>query len=132
MGLTLECAKCHDHKYDPVSQKEYWQMAALFDNIDENGVYSQFCPKATPSPSMLLPSPKQQTKLDDLKMQMAAKEQELNSIRATAQTEFKAWIAENGIPGAPASSMWNSVKSWFRAAPDLNPWDEHAKAHTEF
>jgi hypothetical protein len=38
MGVTIECAKCHDHKYDPFSQKEYYQMTAFFNNIKEVGL----------------------------------------------------------------------------------------------
>jgi hypothetical protein len=38
MGLQLECAKCHDHKFDPISQKNYYQMAAFFNNIKELGM----------------------------------------------------------------------------------------------
>ena len=37
MGLTMECAKCHDHKYDPVSQEEYFSLFAFFNNVDEPG-----------------------------------------------------------------------------------------------
>ena len=37
MGLTMECAKCHDHKYDPISQKEYFSLFAFFNNVDEPG-----------------------------------------------------------------------------------------------
>lgn len=38
LGITLECAQCHDHKYDPVSQKEYFQMYAFFNNVAEVGM----------------------------------------------------------------------------------------------
>ncbi|MEQ9289801.1 MAG: DUF1553 domain-containing protein [Cyclobacteriaceae bacterium] len=38
LGLTVECARCHDHKFDPISQKEYYQFSAFFNNIKELGM----------------------------------------------------------------------------------------------
>tara|TARA_B110000037_G_C17120080_1_gene505437 strand:+ start:493 stop:2835 length:2343 start_codon:yes stop_codon:yes gene_type:complete len=38
LGLTLECAKCHDHKYDPLSQKNYYEFYSFFNQVDEKGI----------------------------------------------------------------------------------------------
>ncbi|MES1220642.1 MAG: PSD1 and planctomycete cytochrome C domain-containing protein [Bacteroidota bacterium] len=40
LGVTIECAHCHDHKYDPFSQKEYYQLFAFFNNVKEVGIES--------------------------------------------------------------------------------------------
>ena len=40
MGLTMECSRCHDHKYDPISQRDYYSMAAMFGDQNENGLLS--------------------------------------------------------------------------------------------
>ena len=40
MGITMECAHCHDHKYDPFSQKEYYKLFAFFNNVKEVGMES--------------------------------------------------------------------------------------------
>lgn len=53
LGLTMECARCHDHKFDPIKQREYFSLLAFFNNIDESGLYSHFT-RATPSPALLL------------------------------------------------------------------------------
>ncbi|MFP6874058.1 MAG: PSD1 and planctomycete cytochrome C domain-containing protein [Verrucomicrobiales bacterium] len=49
LGLTLNCARCHDHKYDPISQKEFYQMFSLFNNLDEKGFIDNLRGSAAPS-----------------------------------------------------------------------------------
>ncbi|TWU35886.1 DUF1553 domain-containing protein [Novipirellula artificiosorum] len=62
MGLTMECCRCHNHKYDPLSQKEYFEFSAFFDNIDEAGLYSYFT-DSVPTPALPLPTEQQQQQL---------------------------------------------------------------------
>lgn len=65
LGLTFECCRCHSHKYDPITQTEYYQLAAYFSNIDEAGLYSYFTP-SIPTPTLALPTPQQSQQLSRL------------------------------------------------------------------
>lgn len=81
LGLTLECARCHDHKYDPISQKEYYQLFSFFNNIDESGLYSYFT-NSVPTPTLPLTS-------DDEKQKLAELQAEVNSVAGQApETSF--------------------------------------------
>lgn len=62
LGLTLECSRCHDHKYDPITQKEYYQFSSFFANIDEAGLYAYFN-NSVPTPTLLLPNEKQELEI---------------------------------------------------------------------
>lgn len=53
LGLTFNCAKCHDHKYDPITAKDYYSLSSFFANIDESGLISYFT-DAVPTPTMPL------------------------------------------------------------------------------
>ncbi len=53
LGLTFECSRCHDHKYDPITQKDYYSLSAYFNNIDEAGLYSWFT-NSVPTPTLEL------------------------------------------------------------------------------
>ena len=57
LGLTMGCARCHDHKYDPVSQKEFYEFFAFFNNIDEQGVYTEA--RGNVQPLIKTPTPAQ-------------------------------------------------------------------------
>lgn len=56
MGLTMGCAVCHDHKLDPITQKEFYEVFAIFNNISENAMDGN---ALLPPPSMQLPTPEQ-------------------------------------------------------------------------
>ena len=89
LGLTYECARCHDHKYDPISQKDYYAMSAFFNSIDESGLYSHFT-RATPTPTMFLyESDEQREKHALLKKQIKQKEAEWRRL-AQKDTHLRA------------------------------------------
>ncbi len=52
LGLSVECAKCHDHKYDPISQEDYYSLYSFFNNIPEKGLIEEYV--QTPEPFITL------------------------------------------------------------------------------
>lgn len=74
MGLTVACARCHDHKFDPISQKEYFQMTAFFNNIKEIGVSGN---DVNAGPMLPLADNKTRESLEVLKNSIKKKEEEL-------------------------------------------------------
>ena len=69
LGLTMGCARCHDHKFDPITQKDFYRFFAFFNTVPERGLDGY---TGNAEPLMTLPSPAQQQKLDAIKTQIAA------------------------------------------------------------
>src|SRR2546421_691175 len=68
LGLTLGCARCHDHKYDPIKQREFYQFYAFFDTIPEKGLDGV---TGNATPVLELPSPEQQQQRAELNTKIA-------------------------------------------------------------
>ena len=92
LGLTLECSKCHDHKFDPISQKEFYELSAYFNSIDESGLYSHFT-DAVPTPTLLLPEEDKADQLKSLNTQISAAATELQTVRESESASFEKWLA---------------------------------------
>ena len=77
MGLTLACARCHDHKYDPLSQKEYFQIYDFFNHVPETGKVDA---GGMANPVMSLPTPEQTQKINALNQEIASLENKLKGL----------------------------------------------------
>ena len=69
LGLTVGCARCHDHKFDPISQKEFYQFFAFFNNVDQLGVYNEKRGNAGPTVSVITDEFQQQ--IDSINQKIA-------------------------------------------------------------
>jgi mono/diheme cytochrome c family protein len=87
LGLTLGCAQCHTHKFDPITQREYYQFFAFFNNAEE--------------PSLPFPTPKQQQEQGELKQRLAAAQQKLTEYQKTAAIRQAAW-EQRAVGGSSA------------------------------
>ncbi len=81
LGLTMGCARCHDHKYDPISQKEFYEFFAFFNNIDERGVYNET--RGNVEPLIRVPTTEQIAQLAEVDMQLEAKQKEFEVNEST-------------------------------------------------
>ena len=87
MGLTMECSRCHDHKYDPISQRDYFSMAAMFGDQNENGLLS-YHGEVPPPFVRLYKSDEERRKADEFRAAVRAAEQGLVTTHtATAKAE---------------------------------------------
>ena len=98
LGLTVGCARCHDHKYDPITQKEFYQFFAYFNNVPERGLYNNF---GNTAPLIKAPTPKHEAKLAGLDKELAeAKEnyRRLGPKLVKAQRAWERWIQSSEAP----------------------------------
>lgn len=76
LGLTMGCARCHEHKYDPITQKEFYQVMAFFNNIPERGRVIKY---GNSFPMLKVPTQSMQTEMDQYASSVNELSDELNS-----------------------------------------------------
>lgn len=88
LGLTVACTQCHDHKYDPLSQKEFYQLYAFFHNVPENGLDGS---KGNAAPLLKAPTAAQQKEFDRLAAEIVAAEKQLAAPLPAVDVAQAAW-----------------------------------------
>ncbi|MGE3819951.1 MAG: DUF1553 domain-containing protein [Isosphaeraceae bacterium] len=105
LGLTLGCARCHDHKFDPITQREFYQVYAFFNNVPERGRAVKYgnSPPVFPSPTR-----DQRARLGDLDRKLVNAEAAFDAIRPALTTSRANW--ERTVP-ATEGADWSITRA---------------------
>ena len=98
LGLTVGCARCHDHKFDPITQKDYYRLFAYFNNVPERGLVFDF---GNDEPYIKAPTPEQEARLNELDRKIAAAARRYASHQeelGKAQRDWEKWIRNSRSP----------------------------------
>ncbi len=107
MGLTLNCCRCHDHKFDPIAQKEYYQLAAFWNSIDESGANDA---GGLANPVHSFASPEQQKKIAELKAVEESLKKERDELEKKLRDEQPAWEKTLlGGDGKTTEIKWTAI-----------------------
>ncbi len=116
LGLTASCAVCHDHKFDPLSQKEFYELAAFFNNTTQRGGDGNI--KDTP-PTLFIPASIDRDRWSVLEGALADARQRLESRKASARPEFDGWLKT----ATPESLASYDPTAGLRLRARLDRWD---------
>jgi hypothetical protein len=99
LGLTMGCARCHDHKYDPVTQQEFYGFLAFFNSVNEKGVYTET--RGNVPPLVAVPSPEDSEKLQRLDSAIAVAEQTARDRESAVAARRASWENEQKVASPP-------------------------------
>ncbi|NND95956.1 MAG: DUF1553 domain-containing protein, partial [Pirellulaceae bacterium] len=111
LGLTLNCCRCHDHKYDPISQKEFYQLFAFFNSNDEDGVLAPNGKNGDNTPPLLsLATEQQESKLADLKQAAADADLLVKELTKTQPQRLAKWEAARPSQSPTDDNAWEVLQ----------------------
>ncbi len=96
LGLTVGCARCHDHKYDPITQKEYYELFAYFNNVPEKGKAFKY---GNSPPFVKAPTPEQERRLAEMDATLANLRKEYSLLAESESAARSAWERETAKSG---------------------------------
>lgn len=107
LGMTVGCAQCHDHKFDPLTQKEFYQLYAFFNNVPEQGLDGR---KGNAAPMIAAPSTEQQRRLDALGAAIRDTESRLDAPMPEVDAAQAEWETALGRQRPPVFRVLDSAR----------------------
>ena len=105
LGLTLECAQCHDHKFDPISQRDYYSLSAFFDSIDESGRAG-----GAAGPFHKVTSELAQPHVALAETELKAAGGALRVIEDQKRREFDEWLGQQALRMKDGYEAWSPIQ----------------------
>lgn len=126
LGLTMGCARCHDHKYDPFKQKEYYQLFSFFNNVPEKGHAKKY---GNSPPMIKTPTSQQQQELYDLDRRLQTAETQWKGLQPQLVAAEQAWEKSVIRPRMIEWSITDGLEAYFPL--DGNTVDRVTKVSNE-
>ncbi|GAB5559160.1 MAG: hypothetical protein SynsKO_08070 [Synoicihabitans sp.] len=136
LGLTMGCARCHDHKYDPITQRDFFELYAFFNGIPENGRDGDIAPK----PNMTVYQGGSAEEHAAEKAKLARLTRELSTLFQESKPEFEIWVKDNESTqsdlltqlragSAPALHLPFDMSGAKGATPDVAHYDRSSRVN---
>lgn len=119
LGMTMECARCHDHKYDPLSQKDHFQLFGFFNNIDENGLMANA--QEIPKPYLTITKEDAEGVLNFVNMTYAKDSEVPVMVMQDMEKPRETFVLNRGVYDQPTDRVFPSTPEAILPFPEEYP-----------
>ena len=112
LGLTLNCCRCHDHKYDPLTQKDFYSFFAFFNNVAESGTIQGASNRSggNSEPVIEVPDQEEEQEIAQLRKRVEAAQSKVTETQLQLPNLVASWEAEMESPEAAKKEMWEILQ----------------------
>ena len=107
IGLTVGCARCHDHKYDPIPQTDYYRLFAFFNSVPEKGFVYNF---GNEEPLIKAPTPPEKKRLAELDAKVAMVQQQYDALRGKLEKSQRHWERKQARTDTPDRTITEGLE----------------------
>lgn len=119
LGMTMECSRCHDHKYDPLSQKEHFQLFSFFNNVDEDGLMPNA--RVIPKPYMAITQTEANGVLDFVNMGKSSQSKVEVMIMEDMPQPRETFVLNRGVYDQPTDQVFPATPEAILPFPEEFP-----------